>query len=337
MVDIRVKYMGLELKSPLVVGASNLVTNPEILKQIDKSGAGAIVYKSLFEEQIQLENLEMSEITGEMDNRHAEMTDMFPNIEHGGPKEYLYNLKKAKEAVSIPVIASLNAVNKETWIDYAKKIEETGVDGLELNFYAVPRDLEKDTSQIIREQIEILASVKAVVKIPVAVKISPYYANILNVVKQLNDAGADAVILFNRLFEPEIDINNEQHIVPLELSQPGEYRLSLRYAGLLYGKIDATICANTGIYQGSDMAKMILAGADAVQVVSAIYKYKTGHIKLMLNNFEQWMEEHGYNSISDFKGKLSAESVDDKRIYKRAQYIDLLMQADNIFKKYPMI
>ncbi len=337
MADLSVKYMGLSLKSPLIVGASNLPTKPEVLKEIDKSGAGAVVYKSLFEEQIQLENLELSEISDEMDNRDPEMSDMFPNIEHAGPKEYLYNLKMAKENLSIPLIASLNAVNKDTWVDYAKQIEETGVDGIELNFFAVPSDIDKETSDIILEQVEILTAVKSVLKIPVAVKLSHFYANILNVVKQFNDAGADAVILFNRLFEPEIDVNTQQHIVPFDLSQPGDYRLSLRYSGLLYDKINASICASSGIYQGTDIAKMILAGADTVQVVSAIYKYKTGHISQMLNNLKQWMDDNNYKSLNDFRGKLSAKSVEDKRIYRRAQYIDLLLKANDVFKKYPMI
>jgi dihydroorotate dehydrogenase (fumarate) len=337
MADLSVKYMGLNLKSPLIVGASNLVTKPEVLEEINKSGAGAVVYKSLFEEQIQLENLEQSEITGEMNYREAEMADMFPNIEHAGPKEHLYHLKKAKELLSIPLIASLNAVNKATWVDYAQQIVDTGVDGLELNFFAVPADLEKETSEIIFEQIEILTAIKSTVNIPVSVKLSHFYANILNVVKKFNDSGADAVILFNRLFEPEIDITNQTHIVPFDLSQPGDYRLSLRYSGLLYGKINASICASSGIYQGTDIAKMILAGADAVQVVSAIYKYKTGHIRQMLNNLEQWMDENNYKNLEEFRGKLSAKNIKDKKVYRRAQYIDLLLQSEDIFKKYPMI
>jgi dihydroorotate dehydrogenase (fumarate) len=327
--------MGIELKNPVIVGASNIVNNLENVKKAEAAGAGAIVYKSLFEEQIQLENAQLDDKLSEYSERNAEMVNLFPNIEHAGPEEHLFNLARVKKAIKIPVIASLNAMIKTSWIDYAKKIEDMGVDALELNFYYVPRDVNFDGNDIVSEQVDILKAVKQAVKIPVSVKLSPFYANPLNLVSKLDEAGADSFVLFNRLFQPEIDMEKEEHFTPFNLSTPEDNRLPLRFTGLLYKNVKGSICANTGIFTGQDVAKMILAGADCVQVVSTLYKNKIEYIGTILKDLEAWMNSKGYSSLSDFRGRLSNNKINDPFVYKRAQYIDLLLKSDEILVKYP--
>ena len=333
MTNLKTNYMGLELKNPIIVGANNLVTNTDKLKQMEEAGAAAVVFKSLFEEQIQLETMQMDDEMGEYAERHAEMTSLFPTMEHAGPREHLMNVKKAREALSIPLIASLNAVYKETWLEYAKLLEDNGVDGLELNFYAVPRDPGISGEDIIKEQINILSEVKSSINIPVSVKLSPFYANPLNVITRMDKTGVDAFVLFNRFFQPEIDLDNESHVVNLPLSDENENKLPLRFAGLLYGAVKASIVSNTGIQDGHDVIKMILAGADAVQVVGTVYKNKIQHISTMVNEMEAWMKEKGYKTLKDFRGKLSNKQTADPFVYKRAQYVDLLLKSEELFKK----
>lgn len=337
MTNLKTSYLGIELKNPVIIGANNLVTDLNALKKIEKAGAAAIVYKSLFEEQIQLENLELSTRMNEYADRNAEMINLFPGIDHAGPEEYLIELSKAKKSIQIPLIASLNAVYTESWIEYAQKIESTGVDGLELNFYSFPKDFNACGKEIIDEQLAVVAEVIKSVKIPVSVKLSPFYTNVLSVIKKMDDLGVQSFTLFNNLFQPEIDIDEELNFYPYNLSSPSDNKLPLRYAGLLYGEINAGISSNTGIYTGADVIKMILAGANTVQIVSTLYKNKIEYIQTILSDIESWMEEKNYEKLCDFRGKLSRKNVKDPYAYKRAQYVDILMKSDSIFKKYPMI
>ncbi|MDD5506860.1 MAG: dihydroorotate dehydrogenase-like protein [Bacteroidales bacterium] len=336
MSDLKTNYMGIELKNPIIVGASNLVLDENHLKQMEEAGAAAIVYKSLFEEQVQLENLALSEAMEEYTERHAEMTTLFPDIEHAGPREFLMNLRNARKVVSIPLFASLNAVYKETWVEYAEQLAETGVDGLELNFYSVPQDFNKTEASITDEQITIVRQVKKAVRIPVAVKISPFYTNPLYLIKKLDEEGVNGVVLFNRLFQPDIDIDLEENYFPYNLSHQQDSRIALRYAGLLYGNINASLCANTGILTGEDVITMILAGADCVQVVSTLYKNQIEYISTMLTDIQEWMHEKQYQKLNDFRGKLSKKRIKDPFAYKRAQYVDILLKSEEIFKRYPM-
>jgi dihydroorotate dehydrogenase (fumarate) len=339
MADLRTKYMGLELKNPIIIGASNIVTNIDNLKRIEKAGAAAIVYKSLFEEQTQLENLELYERKTEYSDRNAEMISLYPEYssDTADIMDHLVALKKAKDTISIPVFASINAILDETWVDYARRIEETGVDGIELNFYSVP-----DTSDSISEdpevkQIKILRDVKAAVKIPVSVKLSSFHTNPLRHIVDLGNAGADAFVLFNRLFQPDIDIQAEEHHFPYSLSNSEDNRLPLRFAGLLYGNTDVSICTNTGIMNGSDIIKMILAGADCVQIVSTIYLNQIEVIASMLKYLEKWMDSKGYETITGFRGNLSRKNSENKLPYHRAQYMDFMMSTSQILKKYKII
>ncbi len=333
MTKLNTSYMGIELKNPIIVGANNMVTNPENLKKMEDAGAAAVVYRSLFEEQIQLEAAQMDDELDEYAERHAEMTSLFPSMEHAGPREHLVNVKKAREVLSIPLIASLNAIYEETWMEYAKLLEETGVDGLELNFYYVPRDSKVAGADVISKQIDILKKVKSSVSIPVSVKLSPFYANPLNVISRMDETGVDAFVLFNRIFQPEIDIEKEEHIVDFPLSTEYENKLPLRFTGLLYSNINASIASARGIQTGQDVVKMLLAGADAIQAVGTFYKNKISHISKMVSDIEKWMDQKGYKSLDDFKGKLSDKKLNDPFVYKRAQYVDLLMKSDELFKK----
>ncbi|MBN2349981.1 MAG: dihydroorotate dehydrogenase-like protein [Bacteroidales bacterium] len=336
MAELKTKYLGLDLKNPVIIGASNLVTNIDNIKKAEEAGAAAIVYKSLFEEQIQLENAQLDDDLSEYNERNAEMVNLFPQIEHAGPEEHLLNLRKAKESVNIPIIASLNAIYKESWIEYAQLIEETGVDALELNFYFVPREMNTEGKSVNQDQLDVLKAVKQKVRIPVSVKLSPFYSNPLHIISLMDQTGVDGFVLFNRMFQPDIDLDSEAHIAPFNLSNADDYRLPLRFAGLLYGNIKANICANTGIFTGKDVAKTILAGADCVQVVSTVYKNKIDYIQTILKDLNQWMDSKGYKTLDSFKGNLSNKKINDPFVYKRAQYIDLLLKSDEILNKYPL-
>jgi dihydroorotate dehydrogenase (fumarate) len=331
MATLTTKHMGVTLRNPLILGACNYSNNIDKLKEAEEAGVAAVVYRSLFEEQIQLEENELSNQLEAYDERNAEMIHLFPKIEHGGPKEHLFNLRQVVESLSIPVFASLNAVYKESWIEYAKLLEEVGVAGLELNFFAVPRDFDKSGHDLIQQQLEVLKAVKAAVKVPVSVKLSPFYTNVLKTIKDMDEAGADAFILFNRLFEPDIDVEAEKHVSPWNLSTHSDHRLAIRFIGLTYGNINATVAANNGVYEGIDMVKMILAGATAVQSVSTFYHNGLGYATDMLKELEDWMDRKEYKSIEDFRGKLSSNSINDPFVYKRAQYIDLLLKSEERF------
>lgn len=335
MSTLKTSYLGLELKNPIIIGASNLVTDPDNLVKLERAGASAIVYKSLFEEQVQLESHQWDVARDLYSHWDPEYESMFPKVEHAGPADYLIALKRAKQSIGIPLIGSLNAVYHETWVEYAMKMEDTGIDALELNFYANAVDYHTEGEQLVAKQIEVLKLVREAIQIPVAVKLSPYYSNTLHVISKMEEAGANGFVLFNRLFQPDIDVNKEEHHYPYNFSSENDNRLSLRYAGLLYGNIGASICSNTGIFTGNDVIKMILAGAHSVQVVSTIYKKGIHQIENMIEEIEEWMENKQYQSIEDFRGKLSKQKMPDPFAYKRAQYVDILMKSEMFMQYHP--
>ncbi len=337
MANLSTKYMGLTLKNPLIVGACNLSMETDVVRKMEEAGASAIVFKSLFEEQINLESLQMEEELNEYAERHAEMISLFPGIRHAGPEEHLEKLAALKKALDIPVIGSLNCVNAETWVEYAVEMEKTGVDALELNFYANPASFETSSCDLEKEQLKIIKDVMAKVDIPVSVKMSPFYSNPLQLIRRLDEEGVAAFVLFNRMFQPDIDPGKQDHHFPFNLSQPNDYRLPLRFAGLLYKEVKGSICSNTGIFSGDDMARLILAGADCVQVVSAVYKHKVSHLARMLKELSAWMDDKGYAGLDDFRGKLSKANMKDPYAYQRAQYVDLLMKPFELLRKYPQV
>jgi len=337
MADLSTTYMGIKLKNPLILGACNLVTKPEVIKELEEAGISAIVYKSLFEEQIQLESLQFDEELNEYANRNSEMGRLLPDIEHAGQKEHLHNLKKLKKATSVPVFASLNAIYEPSWVDYAKQLEDTGIDGLELNLYSTPGYFEVSGSSIEEKQYQIVKSVKKAVNIPVSVKLSPFYTNTLNFIKKLDEAGVDGFVMFNRFFQPEIDIDTELFHFPWELTQSRDHHLSLRYVGLLHGNIEGSICASRGIYTAEDVIRLILSGADVVQIVSTVYKNHPAYVGTILTELQDWMDKKGYKNLDSFRGNLSRKNMKDPFTYQRAQYVDILAKSEEIFKKYPMV
>lgn len=328
MANLKSTYLGLDVKNPVIAGASRLTSDLEKIAEIEKAGAGALVCASLFEEQVQLENYKLDNDLAVMSlGSDAEMARLFDEHESAGPKEHLMWLKKAKEAVSIPVIGSLNAVNEATWIEYAKQIEDTGVDALECNFYFVPGDPEKSGSDIENSQLKIMEKIKKTVSIPVSVKLSYFYTNPFGFIKRSAKTGIDGLVLFNKLFEPDISVNKMEHVTTFNLSNSGDNRMGLRYAGLLFGKIKADIISSSGIFTGEDVVKAILAGADNIQVVSTLFKNGIDQISVILEKLESFMNDNGFETLDDFKGKLSSKNINDPFVFKRAQYINLLLNS----------
>jgi dihydroorotate dehydrogenase (fumarate) len=281
--------------------------------------------------------MKLEEELSSVDNLHPEMIDVFPDLEHAGPKEHLLKVRKAKESVSIPVFASLNCINRETWADYAVQLADTGVDGLELNFFATPSEFERGGSDIENEQVEILKEIRSKVKVPISVKLSINYTNPLNFIRKLDEAGVDGFVLFNRFFQPDIDIDEEKNTFPFNFSSEVDNRLPLRYAGLLFGNLKADVCSSTGIILAKDVIKMLLAGSTCVQVVTSLYKHKVPHLKTMIDAVERWMEERGYADIASFRGKLSRKNSSDPWRYTRSQYAKLLLHPEELLKTAKII
>jgi len=328
MANLKTTYMGLELKNPFIAGASGYTANLDRIRQLEEAGAAAVVTASLFEEQIQYERFRLEEDLHQFDNLYAEMTDFFPQVKHAGPKEHLGWVKKAKQSVGIPVIASLNAVNRNIWSEWAVQLEDTGADALECNFYATPSNFDQSSGDVEDEQIEILGEVKNKIKIPVSVKLSAFYSNPLYFIKQLDEVGVQGFVLFNRLFQPDINVEEQKNNYRHNLSSGTEYEASLRYAGLLHGNVRGDVCANSGIMSGKDAIKMILAGASCVQVVSTLYKNKISILGNLIKEADSWMDAKGYKDLAAFQGKMDAKNNQDPGFYRRAQYVKNLIKAD---------
>ncbi len=246
MGSLQTRYMGITLANPIIAGASDLTSNIDSIKRIEEAGAGAVVLKSLFEEQIQLERFKLEEDLNRGSELYGEMATIFPKLQHAGAKEHLMWVKKSRAAVKIPVFASLNAVARATWVEYARQLADQGVDGLELNFFATPRDFELGGAAIEEEQMEAVREVRKALKIPVAVKLSVFYSNPLNVISRFDREGVSGFVLFNRFFQPDINTETESIAQPFNFSIQADNRLPLRFAGLLYGKVKADVCASTG-------------------------------------------------------------------------------------------
>lgn len=333
--NLSTTYGGLVLRNPIVIGASNLVTDTDNLVQLEEAGAAAIVYKSLFEEQIQLEAYKLDEVREVYSDWDSEHSSLFPPIAHAGPAEHLMQLREARKRLTIPLIGSLNCVNDDTWLEYALKMEDTGIDALELNFYYTNIDLMASPESIEDKHLKALELVRAGVRLPLFVKLSPFYSNTLRLISRMDEFDVDGFILFNRLFQPDIDIEEEKHYFPYNFSSESDNRLALRYAGLLHKRIRSSVIANTGILNGKDVVKMLLAGADAVQVVSAVYKKGIHTVTNMLQEIKSWMHRKNYECIEDFQGKLSRHNNPDPFAYKRAQYVDILMNSELFMTYHP--
>jgi len=325
MPDLKTTYMGIPLRSPIVVGASSVSAMVDRIKMAEQAGAGALVIRSLFEEQIQFDALRLEEALSVGAESQPEARTYFPNIKHGDAKEHLMWVEKARKAVTFPLLASLNAVAPGAWAEYAAQLEGTGVNGLELNIYSVAADPRRAGTAIEKELYEVVAAVRQRIQIPLAVKLSPFYTSVANVAAELDKCGAGSLVLFNRFLQPDIDPGTETPTSQMVLSTPEELKLPLRWTALLYGRIKAEIALSTGIHSGLDAAKALLAGATVVQTASAVIKHGVPYVSTMLRQLEEWMTEKGYASLDEFRGKLSQKQAVDPSAFERAQYVRLLL------------
>jgi dihydroorotate dehydrogenase (fumarate) len=324
--DLTTRYLGLKLKNPIVPSASPLSYTIDGMKQLEDAGASAIVMYSVFEEQIAHETSELLHYLSQGTESYSEAISYFPDVQqyNTGPDEYLELIKKAKEALEIPVIGSLNGVSVGGWTDYAKKIQDAGADALELNVYYIPTDIKVPGTEIEHQYIELLKSIKKSIRIPVAVKLSPYFSAMANMAKNLDNAGADALVLFNRFYQPDIDLETLEISPCVNLSSSQEMRLPLRWIAILYGHVKANLAATSGIHDAEGVLKMLMAGADVTMMCSALLKHGPDHIKKVLRDMEKWMTENEYNSVSQMKGSLSQKSVADPAAFERANYMKSL-------------
>jgi dihydroorotate dehydrogenase (fumarate) len=324
--NLKTSYLGLELDGPLMPGACPLSENLDTIRKLEDAGASAIVMYSLFEEQILREEFALQQSVESTSELFAEATTFFPNIPslRIGPDEYLDNIRKTKEAVSVPVIASLNGYTPGGWTDYAGKIQQAGADALELNIYFVGRDFAEPGDSVERRTVQIVEEVRNAVDIPVAVKIGPFFSSMANLARKLDKAGADGLVLFNRFFQPDLDIEKLEVIPNLELSTSYELRLRLRWLALLSGRVKASLAVTGGVHSGQDVIKAIMAGAHAVQVVSALLKLGPEYLKKLKADLTAWMAEHEYESVDKLRGCMSAESTDDLPAIVRSNYMQIL-------------
>ena len=326
MADLSTNYLGLKLRTPLVPSASILSIDLENVRRMEQVGAPAVVLYSLFEEQLLLEEYELKKSLHQGADSFPEALTYFPKLaSYGvGPGRYLKHIEESKKSVKIPVIASLNGATPGGWTSYAKKIEGAGADALELNVYTIPTDPIKTGAQVEDETIEIFKAVKAAVKIPVAIKLSPYYSNLANMAKRLSDAGADGLVLFNRFYQPDVDLEEREVVPRALLSTSMSLRLPLRWMAILHGKVKSNLAATSGIHQGEDALKMLMVGADVTMVCSTLLKNGIEHLKKMEDDMALWMKDHEYESVAQMKGSLSQLKCGDPSSFERAQYIQTL-------------
>lgn len=326
MADLSTKYMGLELKNPLVVSPSTLCKKIDNIKKMEDAGASAVVLHSLFEEQIILENQEIDRYLTQGTDTYAESLTYFPNVGDfwAGPDEYLDHIRKAKDAVKIPIIASLNGVSSGGWISYAKEFENVGADAVELNIYYIPTDPNMVSQQVEYMYIEVAKNVKNSVKIPVAIKISPFFSSMAYMAKQFDEIGLDALVMFNRFYQPDFDLKTMKVVPNLVLSTSDELRLRLRWVAILYGRIKADMAITGGVHTTDDAIKSILAGANVVMMTSALMKNGISHLTKIKNELNEWLDKHEYKSISEIRGKMSQQSVKEPSAFERANYMKVI-------------
>lgn len=327
MTDLSTNYLGLQLRNPLVVSSSSLTDSAEKIKSYEDNGAGAVVLKSIFEEQIIKEAEFLDETIEGSAHAYQEATSTyFANIPlNVGPEEYVRLVESAKKAVKIPVIASVNCVSATSWTKYAKKLESAGADALELNLYYLPTDPAKTSADIEKTYVEIVKRVSAEVKLPIAVKLGPFLTALPHTVKELAGAGAKGIVLFNRFYQPNIDLDSLELSSQLQLSRPEEVLLPMRWIAILSPRVDVDFAATTGIHDGKAALKVIAAGAKVAQVASTIFKHKAPHLGVMLREMESWLKDKEYASVNDVRGILNQAKCEDPEAFERAQYIKVLV------------
>jgi len=326
MLDLTTRYLGLNLKHPLVASPSPLSARLDSVRQLEDAGAAAIVLHSLFEEQITLESQDLDRHLSHGSESYGEALSYFPELDDYrlGPESYLEHLRQCKAAVNVPVIASLNGVSTGGWIRYARLMEEAGADALELNEYYIPTDPEETGAQVEAMYEELVREVCAAVNIPVAVKLAPFFSSTANMCKRLADAGAKGLVLFNRFYQPDFDLETLEVTPNLVLSDSSELRLRLRWAAILFGRIEADLAITGGVHTGQDAVKCMLAGASVAMMTSALLRHGVSHIGTVLDGMTHWMEEHGYESVDMMQGAMSQRSCAEPAAFERANYIHVL-------------
>jgi dihydroorotate dehydrogenase (fumarate) len=333
MVDLSTTYLGLKLKNPLVASASPLSEKVEIVKKLEEAGIAAIVMYSLFEEQIIHESLELDHFLFYGSESSAEIDSFYPKSGKYTLKAdaYIEKLKKIKQTVNIPVIGSLNGVSTGGWIKYAQKIEEAGADAIELNLYFLPTNPALTSTQIEENYISLVHDVRKSIQIPLSVKLSPFFTSIPNIAKRLVEAGANGLVLFNRFYQPDLDVENMEVTPNLVLSTSNELRLPLRWIAILYGQINADLALSSGIHTAEDVIKACMAGASVAMTASELLAEGIDRLPIILAELEKWMTGHDYESIKQMKGSLSQKSVKEPAAFERANYMKVL----NSFKSLP--
>jgi dihydroorotate dehydrogenase (fumarate) len=318
--------MGMKLKNPIVPSASPLSRHVDNVKRMEDAGAAAVVLYSLFEEQIVHESLALDHFISHGEHTYAEALSYFPTLNEFnlGPNEYLEHIFRVKQAVDIPVIASLNGVSLGGWIEYAKWMEQAGADGLELNLYFVVTNPDLTSDAVEQDYVDVLTAVKQAITIPVAMKLSPYFSSLPNLARRLDQAGADALVMFNRFYQPALDIDALEVVPHLVLSSPEESKLPIRWVAILYGHLAASMAVTSGIHTPENVIQAIMAGADVTNVCSMLLKSNVAKMDWLIRSVTWWMEEHGYHSLAEMKGSLSQKSCAEPGAFERANYMKAL-------------
>jgi dihydroorotate dehydrogenase (fumarate) len=324
--DLTTKYLGLTLKSPIVPSASPLSRSLEMCREMEDGGAGAIIMYSLFEEAITTEEETMVRFLPHQDIGHEEARSYLPAHQDlaNALDRYLENLRRLKEGLEIPVIASLNGITPGGWIAHARELEQTGADALELNVYYTAGDLQVTGSQVEQRYLELLTTLRTEIEIPIIMKLGPWFSSVANMVMQMEAAGANGVALFNRFYEPDINIDNLRLQPSLHPSTSAEALLPMRWIAILHGRTQLSLGATSGIHTAQDALKLLLAGADVVHMASALLEHGPGHVRGVISGIRQWMEAQGFSSVDEFRGRLSQMAVPDPTELERANYVSIL-------------
>ena len=325
--DLTTRYLGMNLRTPLVPSASPLSDELEGIKRMEDAGASAIVLHSLFEEQVKSEQETIQYHLMYGTDSFPESLTFFPKPSEfiTGPEEYLSSIRKAKDAIRIPIIASLNGTAIGGWIDYARQIQQAGADALELNIYSIPTELDRTSIEIEQGYIDILKAVKSVVSIPVAVKLSPFFSNMANMAKRLDQAAANGLVLFNRFYQPDINLSELEVQANINLSTSQDMRLPLRWLAILHGRIKADLAATGGIYTSQDVIKMLMVGADVTMLCSVLLNKGLKVIREIETEMCEWLSEHDYQSVRQLQGSMSQKNCADPAAFERAQYMRAIM------------
>jgi dihydroorotate dehydrogenase (fumarate) len=335
MVDLTTYYMGMKLRTPLVVSASPLSQEIASIRRLEDVGASAIVLYSLFEEQLRQESLELDYHLNAGTDSFAESLSFFPQASEYrlGPEGYLEHIRKARQAVGIPIIASLNGATAGGWAEFAKEIEEAGADALECNIYSIPTDPDVTSTEIEQTYIDIVKSVKNAISIPVAVKISPYFSNLANMAKRLDQAGANALVLFNRFYQPDIDLDELEIRPNVLLSTPQALRLPLTWIAILYGRIQASLAGTSGVHDAPEVIKLLMAGANVTMMCSALLRNGINHLQYVETGVVEWMHKHEYESVQQMQGSMSQIRCPDPGAFERAQYMRAVKSLQHVLAR----